>query len=78
MVVAAELGLFEILSKQHAPMSVDEVVKETGGEQTLVYRILRFLAAHRMIDQIDSKTYVANPLTIEYTKEFWIDLIRTL
>lgn len=68
--IACDLGLFAILSESNGPFTTENVVKRGAkGDPLLVERILRFLAAHGFVDQLDSGAYVANDKTRDYATE---------
>lgn len=59
-------------------MTLAEITKQTKGDQLLVTRILRFLAAHDLVDQVNLESYTANRITKEYVNDYWISLMHTL
>lgn len=76
--IAADMDLFNTIANHDGPMKIQDIIKSTKGDEVLVQRIVRFLTAHKLIDQIDSETYVANRMTKEYCKDHWVALIRML
>lgn len=78
IVTASDLNIFGILTEHDRPMTIAELTDQAGAAELLVLRILRFLTAHGSIDQVDVQSYMANRMTIEYTKDHWVGLMRTL
>jgi demethylsterigmatocystin 6-O-methyltransferase len=57
------LNIFEQLLQASDPVRSKDIAAKTGAEEALVYRILRFLAAHRFIDEVDVDQFKANKTT---------------
>jgi uncharacterized membrane protein len=64
---AIDLNIFEYLLKQDSNVNSKDIASHTGAEEALVYRILRYLAAHGHIDEIDVDSFTANAKTGAFT-----------
>ncbi|KAI0869875.1 S-adenosyl-L-methionine-dependent methyltransferase [Hypoxylon argillaceum] len=61
--VGFELGLFKLLVNSPQTMTLGEVVEETGEDIVLLAKIMRYLAAIGVVDEIGDKGFVANHIT---------------
>lgn len=62
--IGTDLGIFRLLAKRPVrEWSVTELSSETGGEHDLVSRIMRALAAYKMLDQVSTASYKATNIT---------------
>lgn len=67
VVSAIDLGIFEYLLKQDRNVSSKDVASHSGAEEPLASRILRYLAAHGHIDEVDVDSFKANAKTRAFT-----------
>jgi DNA-binding IclR family transcriptional regulator len=61
------LNIFEHLLKRDGNVSSNDIASQTGAEGALMYRILRYLAAHGHIDEVDADSFRANEMTRAFT-----------
>ncbi|KAL9622889.1 MAG: hypothetical protein Q9160_002815 [Pyrenula sp. 1 TL-2023] len=61
--IAADLGLFTILTQSKDPLTTDEIATKSGGDPTLVDRVLRHLASTYTIAEIGESVFAANEAT---------------
>ncbi|OGE58287.1 hypothetical protein PENARI_c001G07209 [Penicillium arizonense] len=61
--VGQDLGIFGLLSKIEAPMSVVQVAKKTSATPELLERVLRHLAATNIIKETGPNEYTASEVT---------------
>lgn len=57
------LKIFDILLKEDGPFNSKQIASRTGADETLVYRLLRYSAAHGYMDEIDIDLFKANEMT---------------
>ena len=67
LLMGVHLNIFEQLLQASGSIQSKDVAAKTGAEEALVYRILRFLAAHRFIDEVDVDQFKANKTTKAFT-----------
>jgi hypothetical protein len=60
---ALDLGIFRRLSASEKPMSLKILAKETGADSLLLGRLLRYLAAIRMLTETGRDEFAANNST---------------
>ena len=61
------MDIFKALAASEGPHSVSQIAKQAkGGDELLVNRIVRHLAAHGMVDQVGKDAYVPNDVTKDY------------
>jgi demethylsterigmatocystin 6-O-methyltransferase len=61
--IAIDLNLFEIIAQNPAPTTLDELVKTTKADPSLIKRIIRVVNAIGFVKQTDATTWEATPLT---------------
>lgn len=60
--VALGLGLFDILVEK-SPQTVSEIASLSRGEELLILRLLRSLAAMGFVSEVGEDTFAATPVT---------------
>lgn len=58
-----QLGVFEALVASPAALTAEELAKHTGADPKLVSRVVRYLAANRIIVELGENLYEANKTT---------------
>ncbi|EMR85431.1 putative o-methyltransferase protein [Botrytis cinerea BcDW1] len=61
--VGIDLKLFDILEARRSPLSLDEIVKTTGGDSQLIGRLTRFLASVAVIEETGKDVFSATNVT---------------
>ncbi|KAM7194538.1 hypothetical protein V8F20_007894 [Naviculisporaceae sp. PSN 640] len=61
--LAIDLGVFESLSASKAPLSSAELAKPTGADPALVYRVVRYLVANRLVAEVGPDSFTARKST---------------
>ncbi|WPH01322.1 Hypothetical protein R9X50_00416100 [Acrodontium crateriforme] len=68
--IACDLDIPNTIAAHNGPIQLKEIAEKTpSAAEVLVMRIVRFLAGHGMIDQLDEEVYVANDLTRDYATD---------
>ncbi|KAI0157909.1 putative O-methyltransferase [Hypoxylon sp. FL1284] len=67
--VAVDLGLFKYILHHDGPVTSQELAAQSGGEELLIIRILRPLAAMRFVKEVGERTWEATPITKAMTIE---------
>ncbi|KAK4158684.1 O-methyl transferase [Cladorrhinum sp. PSN259] len=58
--IGVDLNIFKILSEASDAVTLDELVAQTKAEKQLLVRLLRYLAAIGLVDQVSKEEYKAN------------------
>ncbi|CAG8981319.1 hypothetical protein HYALB_00005119 [Hymenoscyphus albidus] len=61
--IAVDLHLFEYITAQETPISASELATLSGAEELLIIRVLRPLAATGFVTEVDSKSWIASPVS---------------
>ncbi|KAM5467371.1 putative demethylsterigmatocystin 6-O-methyltransferase [Microsporum audouinii] len=67
--IGFDLGIFKLLSGAERPLGVEEVAQKCGAEPQLMSRILRYLAAIDIVDEVSANQYTANNITRNLTEK---------
>ncbi|RYP66868.1 hypothetical protein DL769_005900 [Monosporascus sp. CRB-8-3] len=67
VVIGLDLRLFILLAESGSPLTVDELAQKTGAEKLLLGRLLRYLAAIGMVDEVAKDQFTANHATKNMT-----------
>ncbi|RAL13253.1 S-adenosyl-L-methionine-dependent methyltransferase [Aspergillus homomorphus CBS 101889] len=67
--LAVDLGLFDAITREGGTATTAQLAKTTGGDETLVSRITRFLAAMNIFDELGPSTYKATRLSTAFTSQ---------
>ncbi|OJK02211.1 hypothetical protein ASPACDRAFT_114923 [Aspergillus aculeatus ATCC 16872] len=67
--LAVDLGLFDAIAQQGGTATTAQLAKSTGGDELLVSRIMRFLAAINIFEEFALSTYRTTPLAAAYTSQ---------
>ncbi|KAF2490471.1 S-adenosyl-L-methionine-dependent methyltransferase [Lophium mytilinum] len=74
--VGLDLGLFNKMAEDNAsPKSVDQLAKMTGAEARLLGRLLRVMAADRMVEETGPSQYKLNGFSTLLTQEIYQGLL---
>ncbi|KAF7187911.1 O-methyltransferase gsfD [Pseudocercospora fuligena] len=66
--LACEMDIFKAIASSTKPQSIAEITKQAkGNDEMLVTKVVRHLAAHGMVDQLDIDSYGPNELTRDLT-----------
>ncbi|MCJ1255477.1 hypothetical protein MMC24_003293 [Lignoscripta atroalba] len=84
--VAIDLGLYNIIAEGDNPKSAVELASISGGEQLLIVRIMRVLAAMGFVAEVDEQSYASTPITRAMAvpplqaghKHFWDQGVRCM
>ncbi|KAJ5107921.1 S-adenosyl-L-methionine-dependent methyltransferase [Penicillium angulare] len=60
---AIDLQLFEILSQNEAPLTVDQISEKTGANAVFLGRILRYLASYYAVKETSKDTFTASNIS---------------
>ncbi|KAM5349552.1 hypothetical protein ACJ41O_006057 [Fusarium nematophilum] len=61
--IVVDLDLFNLIKDQDGPISTEQLAKLPGGEELLVSRLLRLLAAVELVHEAAENSWSATPLT---------------
>jgi demethylsterigmatocystin 6-O-methyltransferase len=61
--VGEDLKVFELLTASESPLTVEELLKETGASSTLMGRILRYFASMKLIKETGKDQYTSTNIT---------------
>lgn len=61
--IGCDVNLFPYLAKHERAATVDEIATVTGVQQTLLARLLRYMASIRLIEETGKDTFAANNVT---------------
>ena len=67
LLAAIEMKVLDSLVQSDGAVSSNDIASQTKADQALVYRILRFLAAHLYVDEIDVDLFKANKSTLAFS-----------
>ncbi|KAI1346150.1 putative O-methyltransferase [Xylaria sp. FL0043] len=67
--VAVQLNLFQLVASNHGPITSTELVSLSGGEELLIIRVLRAMAATGFVKEAGEKKWGATPLTFAMATE---------
>ncbi|RAK82263.1 S-adenosyl-L-methionine-dependent methyltransferase [Aspergillus fijiensis CBS 313.89] len=67
--LAVDLGLFDAIAQQGGTATTAQLAEATGGDELLVSRIMRFLAAINIFEELAPSTYRTTPLAAAYTSQ---------
>ncbi|PYI29530.1 sterigmatocystin 8-O-methyltransferase precursor [Aspergillus indologenus CBS 114.80] len=67
--LAVDLGLFDAIAQQGGTATTAQLAESTGGDELLVSRIMRFLAAINIFEELGPSTYKTTPLAAAYTSQ---------
>ncbi|KAF4620123.1 hypothetical protein G7Y89_g14699 [Cudoniella acicularis] len=65
--IGVDLKLFDLLSTSQIPLSVNKVVKSTGGDAQLIGRLMRFLASISVIEETGKDTFTSTNVSRNLT-----------
>ncbi|KAI1283368.1 putative O-methyltransferase [Xylaria sp. FL0933] len=67
--VAVQLNLFQLVASNHGPITSAELASLSGGEELLIIRVFRAMAAAGFVKEAGEKKWGATPLTFAMATE---------
>ncbi|KAL9561359.1 hypothetical protein ACKAV7_014714 [Fusarium commune] len=61
--ISIDLGLFRLIKGHYGPVSTETLAKLSGGEELLIFRLLRLLAAVGFVHEVAENSWSATALT---------------
>ena len=63
VLIALDLKLFDISSRNESPPTIQLLAQETGADPVLLLRLLCFLASIQVVAESDKETFVSSNAT---------------